>query len=141
MGASVFSKIIAGELPGRFVWQDERAVAFLTISPIQPGHTLVVPREQVDHWQRIDPELMTHLSRVAQAVGRAIEKVWQPERVGMMIAGLEVPHLHVHVLPIWGMRDMDFARADSNAKAAALDESADKIRAALRDLGYDEVSD
>jgi diadenosine tetraphosphate (Ap4A) HIT family hydrolase len=139
--ASVFSKIIAGELPGRFVWKDDRVVAFMTIAPIQPGHTLVVPRDEVDHWQNLDGDLMAHLTRVSQCVGRAIEKAFAPERVGMMIAGLEVPHLHIHVTPIWGMRDLDFAKADANAKPASLDEAAGKIRAALRELGHAEVSD
>lgn len=139
--ASVFSKIIAGELPGRFVWKDDRAVAFMTIAPIQPGHTLVVPRDEIDHWQSIDPDLMAHLTRVAQCVGRAIETAWRPERVGMMIAGLEVPHLHIHVTPIWRMRDLDFARADAKVKPEALEEAAQKIRAALRELGHEEVSD
>jgi diadenosine tetraphosphate (Ap4A) HIT family hydrolase len=138
---SIFSQIIAGELPGRFVWKDDRAVAFTTIAPIQPGHTLVVPREEIDHWQAIDPDLMAHLVRVSQGVGRAIEKAFRPERVGMMIAGLEVPHLHIHVTPIWGMRDLDFAKADAKAKPADLDAAARDIRAALRALGYEEVSD
>jgi diadenosine tetraphosphate (Ap4A) HIT family hydrolase len=138
---SVFSKIIAGDLPGRFVWRDARAVAFLTIAPIQPGHVLVVPREEVDHWQRIEPALMQHLITVSQKVGTAIERAFRPERVGMMIAGLEVPHVHLHVLPMWGMRDLDFKHADNSAKAADLDAAANKIRAALRALGFPEVSD
>jgi len=139
--ASVFSQIIAGKIPGRFVWKDERVVGFMTIAPIQPGHTLVVPRDEVDHWQKVDGDLMAHLSHVSQCVGRAIEKAFRPERVGLMIAGLEVPHLHIHVIPIWGMRDLDFARTDSKAKPEAIEAAAQKIRAALRELGYDEVSD
>ncbi len=138
---SIFSRIIEGELPGRFVWKDDLVVAFMTIAPIQPGHTLVVPREEIDHWQAIEGDLMAHLTHVSQCVGKAIERAYRPERVGLMIAGLEVPHLHVHVTPIWGMRDLDFAKADSKVKPEALDEAADKIRAALRELGHAEVSD
>lgn len=139
--ASIFSKIIAGELPGRFVWQDDRVVAFLTIAPLKPGHTLVVPRVEVDHWQAIDTGLMGHLTYVAQCVGKAVEQAFQPERVGLMIAGLEVPHVHLHVTPIWSMNDLDFAMADGSAKPEAMDEAAEKLRAALRNLGYSEVSD
>ena len=139
--ASVFSKIIAGELPGRFVWKDDRVVAFMTIAPLKPGHTLVVPRVEVDHWQDLDTGLMGHLTHVAQCVGKALDEAFQPERVALMIAGLEVPHVHLHVTPIWGVRDIDFATVDTKPKPEALDEAAEKIRSALRGLGYSEASD
>jgi diadenosine tetraphosphate (Ap4A) HIT family hydrolase len=138
--ASVFSKIIQGELPGRFVWKDERAVALLTIEPLQPGHTLVVPREEVDHWQRIDPGLAQHLMGVAQQVGRAIEKAFSAPRVGLIIAGIEVHHVHLHVTPIWKLGDLDFKSVDRKARAEDLDAAAEKIRAALRELGCAEVA-
>lgn len=138
--ASVFSKIIRGELPGRFVWKDDRAVALLTIEPLQPGHTLVVPREEVDHWQRIDPPLAQHLMGVAQRVGRAIEKAFSAPRVGLIIAGIEVHHVHLHVTPIWRLGDLDFKNVDRKARAEDLDEAAEKIRAALRELGCAEVA-
>src|SRR5690606_32831309 len=88
--STVFTKIINGELPGRFVWKDDRAVAFLSINPLGPGHTLVVPREEVDHWVDADADLISHLSQVAHTVGRAVREVWQPPRVGVIIAGFEV---------------------------------------------------
>lgn len=128
---SVFTKIIRGELPGRFVHRDERVVAFLTIAPLKPGHTLVVPVEEVDHWLDLEPDLMQQLVGVAHRVGKAIEQVWSPPKVGMMIAGLEVPHVHIHLLPIWGLHDLDFSNADANPDAHAMDEAAEKIRAAL----------
>ena len=137
---SVFSKIIAGEFPGRFVYKDEQCVAFLTIAPLKPGHTLVVPRQEVDHWQGIDPGLMAHLTGVCQIIGQAIMRAFDAPRVGMLIAGLEVPHVHIHVSPIEHMTDLDFASVDSDPRAEDLDAAADKIRAALRAMGCAEVA-
>lgn len=134
---TLFTRIIAGELPGRFVWRDERCVAFLTIAPIRPGHTLVVPRGEVDHWLDLEPELAHHLTVVAQTLGKAIQHAFPCTKVGLMIAGLEVPHVHLHVLPIDRLADMDFANQDSKAKAADLDAAAERIRASLRSLGLD----
>lgn len=138
--ASLFTKIIAGELPGRFVWKDDRAVAFLTIAPLKPGHTLVVPREEIDHWLDLPQDLAAHLTHVAQSVGKGIQKAFGAPRVGLMIAGLEVPHVHLHVTPIWTLGDMNFANQDPNADPKDLDAAAEKLRAALRELGYAEVS-
>jgi histidine triad (HIT) family protein len=138
---TLFTRIIRGEIPGRFVWRDDRCVAFLTIAPIKPGHTLVVPIEEVDHWLDLDPALAAHLTQVAQSVGKALQHGFEPLKVGLMIAGLEVPHVHLHVLPIETLGDMDFRNQDSNAKAADLDRAAATIRASLRALGYAEVSE
>jgi diadenosine tetraphosphate (Ap4A) HIT family hydrolase len=132
--ATIFTKIINGELPGRFVWRDDRVVAFLTIAPLKPGHVLVVPIEEVDHWIDLEPDLLAYLMEVSQTIGRAVDRAFQPEKVGLMIAGLEVPHVHVHVVPMSGVRDLDFANADSNPSPASLDEAAERIRAALADL-------
>ena len=132
---------IAGELPGQFVWKDEQAVAFLSIAPLKPGHTLVVPRAEVDHWIDLDPAVMQHLIRVAHAVGSAIQRGFSPVKVGMTILGLEVPHVHIHVVPIWTPYDLDFAKADHDAKPEDIAAAARTIRAALRELGHAEVSD
>ena len=102
--ATVFSRIIAGELPARFVWQDERCVAFLSAGPLATGHTLVVPREEVDQWVDADPDLVAHLTRVAQAIGRVQVRAFGASRAGLMVAGYEIPHLHVHVWPSNSMR-------------------------------------
>lgn len=139
--ASVFTRIIRGELPGRFVWKDDRAVAFLTIAPIRPGHTLVVPREEIDHWLDLPPELASHLTGVAQTVGKAIQQAFQPVKVGMVLAGLEVPHVHMHVTPIWKLDDLNFANQDPNPDPEELDAAAEKIRQALRAMGAPQVSD
>ena len=132
--ATLFTKIINGELPGRFVWRDDRVVAFLTIAPLKPGHVLVVPIEEVDHWLDLDPGLLSHLMQVSQTVGRAVDRAFRPEKVGLMIAGLEVPHVHVHVVPMNGVRDLDFANADPHPSPESLDEAAEAILAALDTL-------
>ncbi|MBW2269547.1 MAG: HIT family protein [Deltaproteobacteria bacterium] len=139
--ASIFTKIIGGELPGRFVWKDEHVVAFLTINPIRPGHTLVVPRQEVDHWIDMSPELARRVMDVSRAVGQAIQQAFAPTKVGASIVGLEVPHVHVHLIPIDGMQDLDFGRADSDPTPAAMDAAASAIRTALREHGHAEVSD
>ena len=133
---SLFTKIIRGELPGRFVWRDERAVGFLTVAPLRPGHTLVVPIEEVDHWLDLPPDLMQHLIAVAQKIGQAIQDAFQPEKVGLMIAGLEVRHVHRHLVPIQSLGDLDFARADAKASPEALDVAAERLRTALREAGH-----
>ena len=132
---SVFTKIIQGDLPGRFVWNDEQCVAFLSIHPIRPGHTLVVPRLEVDHWIELDSRLNAHLITVAQSLGRAIHRAFTPRRVGVMLAGLEVPHVHYHLVPINHEGDLNFANADTKARPEDLDAAAASIRSALEQLG------
>lgn len=136
---SVFTRIIRGELPGRFVWRDDRCVAFLSIHPLRPGHTLVVPRDEIDHWLDLPPPLAGHLMMVAQAIGRAQQRAFEPARVGLMIAGLEVPHVHLHVVPINGVHDLDFANQDPNPRPEDLDRAAALLRDTLRDLGHAEA--
>ncbi len=133
---TLFTKIIRGELPGRFVWQDSQCVAFLSIHPIRPGHTLVVPRLEIDHWIELDPRLNAHLINIAQSIGRALQRGFNPRRVGLMLAGLEVPHVHYHLVPIDNEGDLSFANADLAARAEDLDSAADRIRCELTSLGY-----
>jgi histidine triad (HIT) family protein len=138
---TIFTRIINGELPGRFVWRDDQCVAFLSINPLRPGHTLVVPRAEVDHWLDIDAALAAHLMQVAQSIGKALSREFQPIKVGMMIAGLEVPHVHLHVVPINDLGDLDFRNQDSNAKPEDLDRAAKLIRTALQQLGCAQASE
>jgi histidine triad (HIT) family protein len=137
---TIFSRIISGELPGRFVWRDSRVVAFLSIEPMMPGHTLVVPVEEVDHWVDLDADLAAHLFVVAQHIGRAQRLEWNPLRVGMMIVGEEVPHTHLHVVPINSPGELSFAHVDRDASAESLDDAAERIRARLRELGHAEAA-
>ena len=136
---SIFSRIISGEFPGRFVWRDDQVVAFLSIEPMRPGHVLVVPRAEVDHWIDLEPELASHLFAVAQQVGRAQQLEWNPRRVGVMIVGDEVPHVHIHVVPINAASELSFTGVDRSPAAEALDDAAERIRARLRELGRAEA--
>jgi histidine triad (HIT) family protein len=138
---SVFSRIIAGELPARFVWKDESCVAFLSIRPLRPGHALVVPRAEIDHWLDLDTALLDHLFETAQAIGKAQMAGFKPARIGVMLAGLEVPHCHIHVVPIRGVHDLDFGNQDPNPDPALMDAAAQTLRSELRKLGYTEVSE
>ena len=139
--ASIFTKIIDGELPGRFVWKDDVCVAFLTIAPVTDGHTLVVPRAEVDRWTDLDPEDFAHVMKVAQIVGAGVISAFDAPRAGELIAGFEVPHTHVHVFPAWDMGGFDLSKADSDASAESMDAAAEAIRAALRELGHDNVAE
>lgn len=131
--ATIFTRILEGEIPGTFVWRDERCAAFMSINPLRPGHVLVVPVEEIDHWLDCPPDLRDHLFAVAQSIGRAQQAAFTPTRVGLMIAGLEVPHLHIHVVPIDGMHDMDFANAAASVPRQDLESAAEAIRARLAD--------
>jgi histidine triad (HIT) family protein len=138
---SVFSRIIAGELPARFVWKDESCVVFLSIRPLRPGHALVVPRAEVDHWIDLDAGLLDHLFATGQAIGKAQMAAFKPVRIGVVVAGLEVPHTHIHVVPIRGVHDLDFGNQDPNPDPAVMDDAAEALRRELSKLGYSEVSD
>jgi histidine triad (HIT) family protein len=128
---TIFTRIIEGELPGRIIYRDDQCAAFLTIEPLRPGHTLVVPIAEVDDWLDLDPDLAAHLMMVAQRIGKAIDVVWKPTRVAMMIVGLEVPHVHIHITGIDSERDLDFSLVDRNASATSLDDAAERVRRVL----------
>lgn len=136
--ATIFTRIIDGELPGTFVWSDDRCVAFLSIGPLRPGHTLVVPRAEVDHWLDLDADTVTHLMRVSQVIGQAQMTAFEPTRVGMIIAGMEVPHTHLHVIPIRTEADLSFANVGS-ATEEELEANAAQLREALTAMGRTEV--
>ncbi|CAN5506639.1 HIT family protein [soil metagenome] len=137
---TLFSKIIDGDLPGRFVWEDDVCVAFLSVQPLTPGHTLVLPREEVDHWLDASTELRVHLFEVCHIIGSAIQAAFQPTRVGMMIAGMEVPHLHIHLAGIDSLREMEFGNADASPTPEAMDAAAESIRGVLREMGAEGLS-
>lgn len=132
--ATVFTKIINGEIPGRFVYEDDDVVAFLTIAPITHGHTLVVPRAEIDQWQDVDAPALNKVMGISQLIGKAVCKAFDVERAGVIIAGLEVPHLHVHVFPARNLSDFGFANADHNPSQESLDEAEAKIKEALAQL-------
>ncbi len=128
---TVFSRIMARELPGAFVWEDDRCVAFMARDSLHPGHLLVVPREEVDHWLDADDDLMAHLVGVARTLGRALQRAFPSEKVALLLVGLEVSHLHLHVTPIDGVGDVYFASVTPGVPIEQLQASADAITAEL----------
>lgn len=128
---SVFTRIIARELPGTFVHEDAYCVAFMTINPIAPGHLLVVPRAEVDHWIDLDPVSAEATFAAARLLAEAQRRSFPCERVALVVAGFEVPHCHVHLIPASSMADLDFSRAATDVARADLENAAARIRAAL----------
>ncbi len=136
--SSVFTKILAGEIPGHFVWQDELCFAIMTIQPIREGHLMVIPRQEINHWDDVPPATAAHLMQVAQKIARAIKAVIPCKRIGVSIIGLEVPHTHIHLIPIDHMGDLDFKLARP-AAPEALAATAASLRKALQARGYAEA--
>ena len=134
--ATLFTKIIDGDIPGRFVWADEVVVAFATIAPITDGHVLVVPRDEILQLTDAPDDVLTHLVLVARTIGQAQQHAWSAPRTALLAAGFEVPHLHLHVLPAWDEASLTFANARTDVPAAELDAATERVRAALVELGY-----
>ncbi|MDO5494265.1 MAG: HIT family protein [bacterium] len=133
--STVFEKIIAGEIPGLFAWADDVVVAFATIEPITPGHMLVVPRVPVDQFSDLDDDVLGHAAVVAARIGRAQRAAFDAPRSALIVAGFEVPHAHLHVIPAWDQA----AIALSNARAADTSElrsATERVREALREMGW-----
>ena len=108
--ASIFSRIVAGEIPCYKVAEDERFFAFLDISPVAKGHTLVIPKQEVDYIFDLDDETYNGLMAFSRKVARALEGAVECKRVGVAVMGLEVPHAHIHLIPITTEGDMNFFR-------------------------------
>jgi histidine triad (HIT) family protein len=138
--STVFTKIIEGEIPGTFVWRDELCVAFMSINPLAPGHVLVVPIEEVDHWVNASRELAAHLMDVAHTIGLAQDQAFDCERIGLIVAGYEVPHTHVHVIPTTDMSQFSFANAARTIDPDLLEQWASAIREELRSAGATHVA-
>lgn len=129
--ASVFTRIIAGELPGTFVYTDDVCVAFMTINPISRGHLLVVPRTEIDHWTDLPDDVSQHCFGVAKRIADAQKRVLHCDRVALIIAGFEVPHCHLHVIPATTIADVSFDNAASSVDFDDLAAVAASISAAL----------
>lgn len=128
--SSVFSKIINGELPGRFIYRDEKVAAFLTIEPVAYGHTLVVPVEEVDKWTDIDQATWADMNDIAQQIGDGVIECFGSERAGYLIAGFEVPHAHIHIFPANYMSgySLSTTMAADETDPAKMDDAAAKLR-------------
>jgi histidine triad (HIT) family protein len=133
--ASIFTKILSGELPGHFVWKDATCFAIMTIQPIRGGHLIVIPNEEINHWDDMPEATAAHVMLVAQKIAKAMKKVVTCKRIGVTVIGLEVPHAHVHLIPIDSLTDIDFKLA-SPAPQDELAAMAQSIRDALATLGH-----
>ena len=129
--SSIFTKIINGEIPCYKVAESEECFAFLDINPLAKGHTLVIPKKEVDYIFDVEDELYTELMLFAKKVGKAIEKIVPCERIGLTVIGLEVPHAHVHLIPINAISDMNFAKPKFNMSKDEFVELAQQISAEI----------
>ncbi len=129
--ASIFSKIVAGDIPAYKVAESNEFLAFLDINPLVEGHLLVIPKKEVDRLFDLDDETYTGLMIFAKIIATAMKKVIACDRIGVTVMGLEVPHAHIHLIPMNGMHDMDFTRPKLKFTPEEFQEIADKIRAAL----------
>lgn len=132
---TIFTRIIQGDIPGTFVHRDEQCVVFLSINPLAPGHALVVPIAEVEHWVDLPEDVAAHLFAVAHRIGRAQQRAFSPDKVGLIIAGYEVPHTHIHVIPTTSMHQLNFANAAASVSREDLEAAAEAIREALDEEG------
>lgn len=129
--ASIFTRIINREIPGYIVAEDDRFIAFLDIAPLMAGHTLVVPKQEVDYIFDLDDQTLAGLHLFAKKVALAIKKVIPCQRIGVAVIGLEVPHTHIHLVPMNTMGDINFMKPKLNLSKEELTEVAEKIRKAF----------
>ena len=131
---TIFTRIINGEIPGTFVHKDEACVAFMSINPLADGHVLVIPRDEVDHWVDLSPYIASHLFEVSHRISRALAIAFPCEKVGLIIAGYEVNHSHIHLIPTTHMGQLNFANAAASVERSTLEAHAEKITAVLASL-------
>jgi histidine triad (HIT) family protein len=128
---TIFSKIVAGEIPAYKVAETNDYLAFLDISPLAEGHVLVIPKQEVDYIFDLDDELYTGLQIFAKIVAKGLRKAIPCKRIGVAVIGLEVPHAHIHLIPMNSVSDLNFARPKLSFTPEQLQATAEKIRAAL----------
>ena len=133
--STIFTRIIAGEIPGEFCWKDDVCVAFADINPITPGHVLLVPRREVENYWDAPTDELQHLMKVAQIIGRAQRQAFGTERSCLSIAGFDVPHLHLHLIPANSMEDIKCTHAQP-ATAEDIANSMQTLRQAIAAQGY-----
>ncbi|MDH3652395.1 MAG: HIT family protein [Saprospiraceae bacterium] len=130
--ASIFTKIVKGEIPCYRVAESDDCLAFLDISPLKKGHTLVIPKQEIDYLFDIDDESLSKMMVFAKNVSRAIKKVIPCTRIGIAVVGLEVPHAHMHLIPIDEIADMDFGRAKLSLHDEEMQEIAQAVSLAYQ---------
>ncbi len=134
MDESIYTRIRKREIPGYILYEDNICFVILTIQPHHPGHVLVIPVEEVVDWEDMKSEDWAHLMKVTQQFGMVIKKLYQPPKIGLAAVGFEIPHVHIHVIPLFEIADIDHDRA-KQAEPADLAKEADKLRAAIKAQG------
>lgn len=128
--ASLFTKIINGEIPSYKVGENQYCYAFLDIQPVTKGHVLVVPKTEIDYLFNVEDQLLAELMLFAKSIAKKMDIVFDCNRIGVSVIGLEVPHAHIHLIPINSITDMDFSKERLNFTSQEMQELADKIKSA-----------
>ena len=129
--SSIFSKIVLGEIPCHKIAEDDQFLAFLDVMPLVEGHTLVIPKQEIDYIFDLDPEVLAGLMKFAQRIAPAIKKAIPCKRIGVAVIGLEVPHAHVHLVPLNRMLDINFSQEKLKLSQESLAKTAELIRSFL----------
>lgn len=129
--ASIFTRIVQGEIPCYKIAEDERYFAFLDINPLAKGHTLVITKQEIDYYFDLDDNLIAGMQVFSRKIARAIDEVMDCKRVGVVVLGLEVPHAHIHLIPINSLYDIEFSRPKLKLSPAEFEDIALQIRSAL----------
>lgn len=129
--STIFTKIIQREIPCHLIAEDDRFMAFLDVMPLVEGHTLVIPKQEIDYIFDLDPELLGDLMKFAQTIAPALKKAISCKRVGVAVIGLEVPHAHVHLVPMNRMMDINFSQEKLKPSQESLAQTAELIRSFL----------
>lgn len=134
--STIFTKIIEGQIPGNFVYADETCVVISTIAPVTTGHMLVIPRKEYPSYTSCDAQTLAHLSKVSQIIAKAQEETFDIQRAGIVVAGFEVPHLHIHVIPLENEKQLNLALA-KNETPENIKNASEKLRQTLIKTGYE----
>ena len=129
--STIFTKIVQREIPCHLIAEDDRFMAFLDVMPLVEGHTLVIPKQEIDYIFDLDPELLGDLMKFAQTIAPALKKAISCKRVGVAVIGLEVPHAHVHLVPMNRMMDINFSQEKLKPSQESLAQTAELIRSFL----------
>ena len=135
--STIFTKIIEGEIPGTFVYRDDVCVSFMSINPIADGHLLVVPREEIDEWTDLSTATAQHVLNISHTLGRVVKDSHNCVRAGLIIAGYEINHCHLHVIPTNTMDDLDFRNAAPSVTREYLEAQAQMIRQSMKKYGIE----
>jgi histidine triad (HIT) family protein len=130
--SSIFTQIINRTIPGHFVYEDDICIGIMTIEPLQTGHVLVIPRQEINHWDDVPLDIASHLMDISQKISKALKRVYPCKRIGLSIIGIEVPHTHIHLCPINSIDDFNFSKAKGlNPSQDHLAQHAQKIKEQL----------